>query len=325
MNTDKDANARAFICVHLCSSVANSICLVAVLFLTGCCNCPKTTTTGGERLNPPTQAMAMVVNAINANNEKIPSLWATLNYSATINVEGHVHSVSGDDGVLLYQAVNGRPTNLRLRGNKEFVGPVFDMGCNGRQFWVEVVPGAHTMWWGNYDDLRRLKPDRLPIPVRPDLVLEVLGVRTIQTDFRAMPAPIMRYDGAADAYVFLFAVEAPDRWYAQKEVYYDRGTLRPRRVVLYDLEGRPVLDARLSKDVKVTVDGQGATNWPLVAGDYKLFFPDSGSRMEFTLKDVRLEKAGPRGMPVPNENSFRLPDVQGTEVEARQIGGGGSE
>jgi len=133
--------------------------------------------------------------------------------------------------------------------------------------------------------------------------------------------PTMRYDNAADAYVFIFNLKAPDRWLAEKEVWYDRATCRPRRVILYDANGRPVLKAGLSQDRPVQVGSEVKPgDWPLVPGDYKLFFPDSGSRMEFALKDVRLNKGK-----VPNPASFNLPDVQDTDVRATQIGGGGAQ
>ena len=68
-------------------------------------------------------------------------------------------------------------------------------------------------------------------------------------------------------------------------------TFRPRKVILYDINGRPVLKANLARHKRVQIpDDSSPANWPLVPGDYKLFFPDSGSRMEFALKDVRLKK-----------------------------------
>lgn len=272
-----------------------------------------------DRLNPPNLAsMAEVVAAVNANNAKIPTLWATLNYSATINDNGQVHSVTSDDGVLLYR----RPSDFRLVGRQALVGTVFDIGSNDRQFWLQVVPGTSRMWWGNYADLARINVDRLPIPIRPDLVMQVLPVAPINTDFNAPPVPTLRYSNAADAYVMVFNARAPDRWLALKEVWYDRATLRPRRVILYDARGRPVLRADLSHDTRVRVPDQSPNDWPLVPGDYKLFFPDSGSRMEFTFRDVRLYNK-PGRVQFPNAASFNLPDTAGTDVRAIQIGGGG--
>ena len=284
----------------------------------GCCNMQKPGQT--KPYYGPTESMAAVVAAVNGNNEKIPTLWANLNYSATVNDHGTVHSVSGGDGILLYS----RPANFRLVAKKEFVGTVFDLGTNGREYWLEVVPGTNRMWWGRYSDLVHTDIGKSPIPIRPDLVLEVLGVGLINTDFNVPPVPTMRFNNEHDAYIFVFNVHAPDRWIALKEVWYDRVTHRPRRVVLYDANGRAVLRADLSMDTKVQVPGEDPKDWPVVAGDYKLFFPDSGSRMEFTMKDVRLYKqsAGSR-LKVPNAASFAMPDVTGTDVRPIQIGGAG--
>jgi hypothetical protein len=287
------------------------------LALPGCC--PQIQPTPAEKLNPPNLlTLAQLASTINANNQRIPSLWSTLNYSATIIDNGVSHSVSSDDGVLLYQ----RPSMFRLVGKKEFVGTVFDIGSNGTEYWLDVVPGTNTLWWGKYADLARFSTSRLPIPIRPDLVMEVLGVSTIDMNFNALPVPTLRYDNVADAYVLVFNIKAPDRWLAEKEVWYDRQTLRPRRVILYDPNGRPVLKAELSSDKQVAVEDQPQSDWPSVAGDYKLFFPDSGSRMEFSLKDVRRSKSLGR-VTIPNDGSFQLPDVQGTDIKSIQIGGGG--
>jgi hypothetical protein len=227
-----------------------AIVLLACLGLVaGCATGPRPVPApNANRLNPPgLMTMEQVAHAINGNNDRIPSLWATLNYSATIHDNGQVHSVSSDMGALMYR----RPAGFRLVGQKELVGTVFDLGSNGREYWMEVVPGTNRLWWGRYADLATLNSDRLPIPIRPDLVMEVLPVAPINLNFNEQPVPTMRYDNAADQYVFDFDVKAPDRWVVEKEIAYDRTTLRPRRVTLYDANGRPVLKASLGMDVRV--------------------------------------------------------------------------
>src|SRR6185312_229400 len=165
---------------------SRALMLLICSLLTGCCNCPKQTTEKINRLNPATLSMPEVVSRINANNQRIPSLWATLNYSATLHDRGQVHSVSSDDGVLLYQ----HPSNMRLVGKKEFVGTVFDIGTNGREYWLEVIPGTNRMWWGTYADLQRLPLAQRQIPIQPQDVLEVLGVEPIDTNFLQQPVPV---------------------------------------------------------------------------------------------------------------------------------------
>jgi hypothetical protein len=296
------------------------ILLIAWSLLAGCTQHKQPQGAVDEnRLNPPNLlTLSQLVATINANNDRIPTLWATLNYNATINDHGQVHSVTSDDGILLYQ----RPNNFRLVGKQALVGTVFDIGTNDRQYWLEAVPGTNRLWWGSYADLVRLNPEQLPIPIRPDLVMEVLGVNSINPDFNALPAPTLRYDNGRDAYVLVFNAKAPDRWIALKEVWYDRTTLRPKRVILYDANGRPVLKAELSHDTRVQMPDEPTANWPVVPGDYKLFFPDSGSRMEFTLRDVRPNVKRGR-VTIPNAASFQVPDVSGTDIRSIQIGGGG--
>src|SRR5947209_4324105 len=100
---------------------SNSAIPLACLLICGCCNCPRST----QSFHPnPRETMADVVWAINANNQKIPTLWSSLYYKADIHDEkGRSHTVFGE-GVLLYRA----PMGMRLVGQKEFIGTVFEIG-----------------------------------------------------------------------------------------------------------------------------------------------------------------------------------------------------
>jgi hypothetical protein len=285
--------------------------LPVLLQTLGCHPCPPGSDSLAFRRNPALRPVAEVIAAINANNQKIPTLWATLNYSATIHFEGQTHSLVSDDGMLLFM----RPDRFRLIGRKEFVGDVFDLGANGREFWLKLIPGAKIMEVGTFADLAHSTGANIKMPVRPDLVAEVLAVGTFSADLLKPPVPVMRYDGATDSYVFVFALQGDYHWFPQREVWYDRATLRPRRIVIYDFEGQPKLDARLTSDKPVESPGIPQSQWPVVAGDFKLYFPDDGSHMEFTLKDIRLYKEVGRNGKVPNASNFELPDASDVRVE----------
>ena len=280
------------------------IVLLVLIASTGCCPANRACV-DVPRLNPPgLLAMNEVAAAINGNNQRIPSLWASLNYSATIKAEGQTHSVTSDDGVLLYM----QPGFFRLNGKKEFVGTVFDMGINDTEFWLEIVPGAKELRWGSLKQLAR--EGVAGIPVDPRAVGEVLAVSLIGPNFLSTPVPAMHYEALSDSYVFDFNEQSTDHWFVQKQIWYDRLTLRPRRVMLYDVKGVPQLDARLSNDIRVQTPGAPMANWPMVAGDFHLFFPIDGSTMEFTLKDVRLYKQMPNDRHIPNRASFDRPEPE---------------
>jgi hypothetical protein len=257
------------------------------------------------RLNPPgLLTMNEVAAAINANNQRIPSLWATLNYSATIKADRQTHSVASDDGVLLYM----QPGFFRLNGKKEFVGTVFDMGINDTELWLEIVPGIKQLQWWTLKGLT--SEGTTGIPVDPRAIGQVLAVSLIGPNFLSTPVPVMHYEGLSDSYVFNFDEQGPEHWFVQKQIWYDRLTLRPRRLMLYDANGVPLLDARLSNDIRIQTPGAPLANWPQVAGDFRLFFPMDGSTMEFTLKDVRLYKEMPGGRRIPNRASFDKPEPE---------------
>src|SRR5688572_6806868 len=70
----------------------------------------------------PTEPMGAVVAAINANNEKLPTLWAAHSYEATVVDERKKsHFLNGTGGV-----VYKRPIGFRLVGKKDIAGDVFE-------------------------------------------------------------------------------------------------------------------------------------------------------------------------------------------------------
>jgi hypothetical protein len=269
------------------------------LILCGCAANKPSTAVKAPYLGP-TQPMSEVIAEINRNNLAIRSLWARHYYEATfLDEKKQPHFVNGD-GILLFL----KPMDLRLVGTKPAVGTIFEIGSTAERYWMKVVPESDTLWWGKYRNLG--KPCVQEIPVRPDLILQVLGVSDIDTNFNEQPVPVMRFNPDEDAYMFLWTVHAPDRWIAQKEVRYDRVTKHPKMVLLFDDNGRVVLRAYLSQFQPVEIPDTPKERWPVVATDYRLFFPDSRTKMSFQLSHVRAQNRG-----VPRPGSIRFPDEPG--------------
>ena len=169
-----------------------------------------------------------------------------------------------------------------------------------------VKGDADTMWWGSYDENGNTSADTRQMPIQPQLLLEVLGVGVIDEDLTRQPFPVMRFNNDADAYMFVWNVRVPDRFVAQKEVWYDRQTKLPMKVLLFDANGRVVLRADLSKHQPVEVEGAPKEEWPKVATNCRLYFPDSGTSMMFELNDLSLRHGG-----APNDRSFVFPNEPG--------------
>ncbi len=267
-------------------------------FLVGCCTCPPPATPP-LAYHGPTDPIGAVVRQVNGLAERVPSLWTQLDYSASlVDAHGRRTDVTGD-GTLMYR----RPASLLLSGDKDVAGQVFQLGCDGDQFWAKFRTGVGSAdyYWGHVANLG--KPGCEPVPVRPDLVTQVLGVGLLQTDLLAEPTPVMRFDNSADAYVFDFNARRPDRWVTEKEVWYDRRSADPVRVVLYDDAGRAVVRAELSRHEPFDAPGVPPARRPVVARHYELGFPDSGSTLSLDLNDPELSHHAKR-LTFPNAGTF---------------------
>jgi hypothetical protein len=245
--------------------------------------------------------MDLVIAQINRNNARIPTLWTQLNYTATL-VDPKTHStttVSGDGGLIF-----ARPLSLLLTGNKDVAGQVFQLGSNDSEFWVRLRSSSDSRdyWWGHYANLD--KPGCEPIPIRPDMVLQVLGIGLYSTDFLQQPVPVMRFDNDNDCYIFDLNVRTPDRWETEEEVWYNRKDKQPVRVLIYGENGRVALRADLSNAGPLELPDVPREQWPLIAQHYDLSFPDSGTQISFDFLNPALQHTPRRGPSIPNSNTF---------------------
>jgi hypothetical protein len=266
------------------------------------CGCQSQAPRASPRYYGPTLTLEQVVGSINQNNEKITSLWTRITNLEMWFVDRQTKSqkyVNGS-GNLLYAA----PDSIRVTAMKELVADLLDMGSDGKRFWL-WQKHDNVFWWGDYASLGRAGARE--VPIRPDLVLEVLGIGRIDPVLTDEPVPVLRFNNDSDSYMIVWQKHLPDRWVAQKEIWYDRVTLRPNTVLLFDADGRVVLRALLTNFRPVRIAGQPSDQWPVMASDYELFFPDTGSKMIFELGDLAL--TGGRGNAFPKAISFQMPDA----------------
>lgn len=265
---------------------------VLTLTLAAVAGCPPKPPPSPKGYFGPTEPMVDVVGQINRNAAAVPTLRAAGNFEAHIVDQGKRHFVNGDV-TLLYR----RPDEVRLIGKKDLAGQIFEAGSNGDRYWLIVKADTDTMWWGEIANLDHIDPSQLPI--RPDVLIEVLGIDQIPTDLLREPVPTMRFNNDADAYMLNFNVRLPDRWAVQKEVWYDRQTKLPRLVLLFNEHGRIVMRAYLSNHRPLESDNRDEGDAAKVATRYQIFFPDTGTSIRFDLDDVALTRNR-----APNDQSF---------------------
>jgi len=285
--------------------------LLLMLLAAGC----QPPTPESQPNDGPTDPMWKVISDINYNSAKVPSIYAPLEYKASLVDKQHdnrVSTISGD-GSLLFR----RPRSLLLRGNKDLAGEVFAIGSNDTEFWMKIGGDVDTTWWGHYVNLG--KPGCKPIPIEPDLLVEVLGVSIFNSDFLQQPVPVMRFSNFADAYIFVWNRLEGDHWVAVKEIWYDRTTKLPEMVLLFDPDGRTILRAKLSKPVPLEVPDMPKERWPMVASQYELTFPDDGSAITFWFTDDYA--VSHKGIPRPTSFNRPEPDTKQVIQIDKDVGG----
>jgi hypothetical protein len=287
------ACSRRYSAVSMVPAIA-VVLAAGLLFLAGCA--PK------EPPKPrgyfgPTDTLPQLVSRINANNQRIPTLWCRVTYDVNLHDPETSKTTSLYDekaGTLQYRA----PAEFRLRANKTGVGLVMDMGINDERYWlVAPAPGPDAMWWGNVDQPQ--PAGHSDIPIRPEDILQVLAVATFNTDLTAEPAPVLRFNNDADAYMVVSVAREPDRYVAVREVWYDRQTLLPTIVLLFDPNGRIVLRAYLKAHQEIPTETKPG---PRIATQFDIWLPDTGSKMILSLSDLSLTHKE-----APNDLSFRFP------------------
>jgi len=260
----------------------SAIIVLAAILAAGC-----GPTRGPERLAP-VLAPDKVLAAHNAWADSIQHLWSRaailLNFPA-----------SGTEADPMQQDLDGhifmvKPNRLYLHG--QILGQeVFVMGMNAEKYWLWVRPRVNAVWVG----ARGGEGERRFV-VSPEDLMSALGVFRIdlKPDEPAMFT-------AQDRYYFLSeerrvgAARVPSR-----RIWFDRATLRPARVDLYDENGRCLLMAELLKYEPV-----GGTGVCMV---YRArFYADKEVDIVLQLTAASLEKA-------PNEKVFEFRVPPGAKI-----------
>ena len=285
--TCADPRRSAQVRVRTCRTIRRTAEVLALALIAGCAKphavAPPPLYTG------PTDPLDVVLLKINANNGRIATLVGAGDFEARIVDAGKENYVRGQLTLL-----HTKPASIRIDATKDVVD-LFKLGANADQYWFSAFVNVDTTWFGS---VAGAAESSAGLPIAPTLIADVLGVATLDTDLLAQPVPMMRFNPDYDAYMLTWSKPSGDRWIVLREVWYDRATLEPRRVWLFDRNGRVVLRARLSGFAPF--DG-AAADGPRVARGFDLFFPASGSRLTFTLDEVRPTRNG-----APNRLSYRF-------------------
>jgi hypothetical protein len=260
--------------------------LTLMIGATGCRSGPaapqRTVYTG------PTLPLDQLIAGINRQTAPINTLRCAGDFELTLVENGKPRFLNGQLTLL-----HTRPDRLRILGDKDLAGRIFDLGTDGGQFWLTAFGDIDTSWHGT---VRGAGESSDALPIAPELLIDVLGVGTLSADLLAQPVPTLRFNPDYDAYMLTWHRPITDRWATVREVWYDRQTLRPTRMWMFDRDGRVLLRAILSDFRRLRMSDSSAAD---MASRFDLAFPQTQARLMIRLDDLSDRKGR-----APGERSY---------------------
>lgn len=172
--------------------------LLLAMLLAGVAGCPPN---GGLSQFEEPLPMNAVIERVNDNNRKMNFLlWGRIS-SATgkwrRGPDESAQSTSFDmKGVLLYR----KPRDMYFRLEQTLAGKL-EAGSNTREFWVWERAKDSRYWWGEHRWLR--DSEDVDLPIRPDVLLDVLGVGDLPCETTGPRGPVLWVVEAEYQLVFL--------------------------------------------------------------------------------------------------------------------------
>ncbi|UCF35026.1 MAG: hypothetical protein JSV78_06905 [Phycisphaerales bacterium] len=233
--------------------------------------------------------MDRAIETVNANSQRIST---TLR--ARGPVTGHFTTPEGDkksydlDGFLFYLP----PRNLRFN-LKSIAGSEFLVGSNETHYWF--VNERESYYYCRPHGESRMVPDGHPLPVRPDQMIEALGLSRIEPEGTLGPAPVHRVVNDYQQLLFVTS-DASERIILEKEYWLDRRPPRlVRRIIFRNAEGIVEMDSRLSEYRRLGSDG------PMVPRLIEVSWPAEKSALRFRINrwqtEDRVSPDGPQFTP----------------------------
>ena len=189
---------------------------------------------------PPQLNRGQAVEFVNRNNALIESAVQAKRVTASgqfTDEKGNRHNYNLEGGIL-YLRPHYLYFDLRQLGQT-----VMRFGSNDLEYWLWIQPERDTLWWGTYAGLE--SGDPAAIPIRPDLLIEALGLNVLPEGPEANRNVLYRIMGEHNQ--LLWAERGADgSAHLGREYWLDR---RPphliRKILSRDAEGRLTFYAEL--------------------------------------------------------------------------------
>ncbi len=215
---------------------------------------------------PPAITIEQVVQQVNRNNALLPWFKARVgSMQVTLYDEGGWPHKFDLFGHMIYAQPNHLYMDAFIAGEK-----AMGLGGNDEQYWLWIRPVYGRCWVGSDSGREPTGAGRMLI--NPRQLVRLLGVDAIPAELARTPLAVLRTSSPADRANIIQFIDLPRRRSGAgdpdarssaapvlvRELWVDRDSNRPIKVVLFDRFGQPVIESALSDWRMVT---RGSAGW----------------------------------------------------------------
>ena len=252
--------------------------LVALTFMTGCP--PRDRTPAPASV--PQRSASEIREAYNGRTAAIQRMRARAVVEVSwVDEKDKSHWEQGD-GPLLVRKPNDLALAIGKLGNV-----MFWLGRSDQRYWLLELKTPQgqptTAYVGQIDELDQLHDRQLPLPLRPDQLIDFLGVTPLPDDFE-MLMPMASGPG-------VYQLREKESVEGSRRYWWLDEKLRPTRVGFIDSDGQVIAEASLSQYTSLPIAGAPPGAWPDVASYVEIKLPGPRANVKLNLSDLTTDES----------------------------------
>ena len=219
-----------------------------------------------------------IVDRYNENIKRVDRLWARMVVELRWKDKDGRHFEQGEGNLIAVL-----PDRVAMSIGK-LGHTMMWLGGDHERYWFFDLREQESLYTGRHDQVERLDPDSVPVPIRPQDLPRLLGLEAIDPERLPSSPAVEWYDGK-------YLIEPPGM---RARLLIDPETARPARIDLFDPTGRSRVVGRLSQWELMRLDGLPPGAFPRIATRLEISLVDKEGRATFYLSDLSDGEQGNR-------------------------------
>lgn len=224
----------------------------------------------------PKRSLEEVLTQYNQNINDVSSFQARIaQWEIHFTDQDKVTTHKDSGGKFFFQTTSDEmPEQFYLQADTTLSSRALVLACDPDEFWM-ISKSASLGYWAKRSE-KKVSCVQSQL-IHPDLLLELIGLKTLPENVRAFPMPLYRL--YAETFSITYVQRNSSGLFIEREIVFDRHTDLPSVISVYHSNGQPLVVAELSNYQTI-----GSAQIP---GNISLTYPEDGSYLKLKLRKIK--------------------------------------